>query len=46
VLTSLDWRAAVLSGAAMLAMLRFKMGMIPTLAACAAAGVLLTRLPA
>ncbi|MBX9911295.1 MAG: chromate efflux transporter [Beijerinckiaceae bacterium] len=46
VLASLDWRAALLSGAAMLAMLRFKIGMIPTLGACAAAGVLLTRLPA
>ncbi|AMJ60444.1 chromate efflux transporter [Bosea sp. PAMC 26642] len=46
VLASLDWRAALLSGAAMVAMLRFKAGMIPTLAACGAAGVLLTRLPA
>ncbi len=46
VLVSLDWRAALLSAAAMLAMLRFKIGMIPTLAACAAAGVVLTRLPA
>jgi chromate transporter len=46
VLASLDWRAALLSAAAMVAMLRFKVGMIPTLAACAAAGVLLTRLPA
>jgi chromate transporter len=46
VLASLDWRAALLSAAAMLAMLRFKIGMIPTLAACAAAGMLLTRLPA
>jgi len=27
-------------------MLRFKTGMIPTLVACAAAGVVLTRLPA
>ncbi|KRE00140.1 chromate transporter [Bosea sp. Root381] len=46
VLTSLDWRAALLSAAAMLAMLRFKLGMIPTLAACAAAGLVLTRLAA
>ena len=44
VLASLDWRAALLSAAAMIAMLRFKIGMIPTLAACAAAGVVLTRL--
>ncbi|AOO83030.1 chromate efflux transporter [Bosea vaviloviae] len=46
VLASLDWRAALLSAAAMVAMLRFKTGMIPTLAACAAAGMVLTRLPA
>ncbi len=46
VLASLDWRAAVLAVAAMIAMLRFKVGMIPTLAACAAAGLLLSRLPA
>jgi chromate transporter len=45
VLASLDWRAALLSAAAMVAMLRFKTGMIPTLAACAAAGMVLTRLP-
>lgn len=45
VLASLDWRAALLSGAAMVAMLRFKVGMIPTLAACAVAAVILTRLP-
>ncbi|MFA6968943.1 chromate efflux transporter, partial [Bosea sp. (in: a-proteobacteria)] len=44
VLASLDWRAALLSAGAMVAMLRFKIGMIPTLAACAAAGVVLTRL--
>ena len=43
VLASLDWRAALLSAAAMVAMLRFKVGMIPTLAACAAAGVVMTR---
>jgi chromate transporter len=46
VLASLDWRSAVLAAAAMLAMLRFRIGMIPTLAACAAVGVVLMRLPA
>jgi chromate transporter len=46
VLSSLDWRAAVLAAAAMVAMLRFKLGMIPALAACAVAGVLLTRFAA
>lgn len=46
VLTSLDWRAALLSAGAMVAMLRFKVGMIPTLAVCGVAGVILTRLPA
>ncbi|RXT57202.1 chromate transporter [Bosea sp. Tri-44] len=45
VLASLDWRAAVLAAAAMIALLRFKLGMIPVLAACAAAGVVLVRLP-
>ena len=44
VLASLDWRAALLAAAAMLAMLRFKLGMIPVLAGCAAAGVVLVRL--
>ncbi|TCR63699.1 chromate efflux transporter [Bosea sp. BK604] len=43
VLASLDWRAALLSAAAMVAMLRFKAGMLPTLAACGFAGLLLTR---
>jgi chromate transporter len=43
VLSSLDWRAAVLSVAAMVAMLRFKLGMIPTLAASAVAGILITQ---
>jgi chromate transporter len=43
VLSSLDWRAALLSAAAMIAMLRFKIGMIPTLAAAALAGVLITQ---
>lgn len=38
VLSSLDWRAAALAAAAMIAVLRFKTGMIPTLAACAVAG--------
>lgn len=46
VLASLDWRAALLSVGAMVAMLRFKTGMIPTLAVCAAAGILLTRFAA
>lgn len=46
VLASLDWRAALLSAGAMVAMLRFKIGMIPTLAVCGVAGVILTRLPA
>lgn len=41
VLSSLDWRAAVLSAVAMMAMLRFKIGMIPTLAAASIAGVML-----
>lgn len=44
VLASLDWRAAVLAAAAMVAMLRFKVGMIPALIACALGGLLLTRL--
>jgi chromate transporter len=42
VLSTIDWRAALLAAAAMVAMLRFKVGMVPTLAACAAAGVLLS----
>ncbi|WP_295556578.1 chromate efflux transporter [uncultured Hyphomicrobium sp.] len=41
VLSSIDWRAAALSAAAMVAMLRFKAGMIPTLAACAVAALAL-----
>ena len=44
-LASVDWRAALLSAAAMIAMLRFKVGMIPTLAACAVAGVLILQIP-
>lgn len=46
VLASLDWRAAVLAALAMVALLRFKFGMIPVLAGCAAAGVVLARLTA
>ncbi|MEP9377257.1 chromate efflux transporter [Aquabacter sp. CN5-332] len=46
VLASVDWRAAVLAAVAMIAMLRFRMGMVPTLGACAAAGVLLRYLTA
>lgn len=45
VLSSLDWRAALLAAAAMAAMLRFRVGVIPTLAASAAAGVALAWLP-
>jgi chromate transporter len=41
VLSSLDWRAALLSCAAMIAILRLKIGMLPTLAGSALAGVLL-----
>lgn len=41
VLATLDWRAAVLAAAAMLAMFRFNVGMVPTLASCGAAGLLL-----
>ncbi len=41
VLESIDWRAAGLAAAAMLAMLRFKTGMLPTLAGCAGLGLLL-----
>lgn len=46
VLASIDWRVAILSAAAMIAMLRFKVGMIPTLGACAIAGLVLLQLPA
>lgn len=46
VLASVDWRAALLSAAAMIAMLRFKVGMIPTLAACAIVGGLIEQFPA
>ncbi|MER8461777.1 chromate efflux transporter [Mesorhizobium sp. M1409] len=41
VLSSIDWRAALLSVAAMIAILKLKLGMLPTLAASALAGVLL-----
>lgn len=41
VLDSIDWRAALLASAAMIAMLRLKIGMLPTLAGCAAVGVAL-----
>jgi chromate transporter len=35
VFASIDWRAAILAAAAMIAMLRFRAGMLSTLAACA-----------
>lgn len=38
---SLDWKAALLSAFAMLAMFRWQFGMLPTLAACGAAGLVL-----
>ncbi|TPJ44801.1 chromate efflux transporter [Mesorhizobium sp. B2-5-13] len=41
VLSSIDWRAALLSLAAMVAILKLKTGVLPTLAGCALAGVLL-----
>jgi len=41
VLSSVDWRAALLSCAAMIAILKLKIGMLPTLAGSALAGVLL-----
>jgi chromate transporter len=44
VLSSIDWRAALLAAAAMVAMLRFKLGMIQTLVACAATGVVLRQM--
>jgi chromate transporter len=40
VLASINWPALALSAAAMVAIFRFKLGMIPTFAACSAAGVL------
>jgi chromate transporter len=42
VLASVDWSAALLALGAMIAMLRFKIGMIPTLSVCALAGVVLS----
>lgn len=44
VLSSIDWRATMLSAFAVVAMFRLKLGMIPTLALCAAAGLALARL--
>lgn len=41
VLSSIDWRAALLSCAAMIAILKLKIGMLPTLAGSVLAGVLL-----
>jgi chromate transporter len=38
---SLDWKAALLSAFAMLAMFRWRFGMLPTLAVCGAAGLAL-----
>jgi chromate transporter len=43
ILSSINWPAAFLSACTMLAMLRFKTGMIPTLAASAVAGVVLAQ---
>ncbi len=43
-LLSLDWRPAILTLAAMIAMLRFKVGMGPTLLACAIGGLALSYL--
>lgn len=42
--SSIDWRAALLAAGALVAMLRFRIGMLPTLGACAAAGMVLTLL--
>ncbi|MFK0692348.1 chromate efflux transporter [Mesorhizobium sp. IMUNJ 23033] len=44
VLSSLDWRAALLAAAAIVAMLRLKIGMLPTLAGSALAGLVLQAL--
>ncbi|SON55402.1 Chromate transport protein [Hartmannibacter diazotrophicus] len=46
VLASIDWRAAVFAAVAMIAMLRFKLGMVPTLAVCALMGFATGFLPA
>ncbi|MGU3493938.1 chromate efflux transporter [Xanthobacteraceae bacterium A53D] len=40
-LDTIDWRAALLAALAMVAMLRFRIGMIPTLLACGLAGAML-----
>lgn len=44
VFSSIDWRAAVLSAMAMLAMFRLKLGMLTTLAMCGLAGMVLSAL--
>jgi chromate transporter len=44
ILESIDWAAVLLSGGAVIAIFAFKAGVIPTMAACAAAGVLLSAL--
>lgn len=44
VLSSLDWRAALLAAAAMIAMFRFHLGMAATLAGCALGGIILSLL--
>ncbi len=41
VVGSLDWRAALLAACAAIALLRFKLGMVPVLALCAVAGIAL-----
>lgn len=41
VLASIDWRAALLSTAAVVAVLAFRVGTLPTIAACAIAGLIL-----
>jgi chromate transporter len=45
VFTSVDWGAAALAIGAMIAMLRYKVGMLLTLAVCAGAGIALAQLP-
>ncbi|MBP2151300.1 hypothetical protein [Xanthobacter flavus] len=44
VLSSIDWRAAALSAMAIIAMFRLRLGMLPTLAACGVAGMVLAAL--
>lgn len=44
VLSSIDWRAAALSAMAMIAMFRLRLGMLPTLAICGLAGMVLAAL--